>query len=47
MGWINRPAHAVTERLLDWFEQAMRAGRRRRADALLLLAWRAYERPSR
>ena len=37
-------AHAVTERLLDWREEAQRAGRARRGEVLLLLAWRAYDR---
>jgi hypothetical protein len=41
-------AHAVTERLLDWREEAQRAGRTRCEEVLLLLAWRAYDRlPSR
>jgi hypothetical protein len=39
-------ARAVTERLLDWCDQASSAGRRRRADDLLVLAWSAYDRPS-
>jgi hypothetical protein len=39
--------HAITERLLDWFEQAAHAGRQYRADGLLLLAWRSYDRPTR
>jgi hypothetical protein len=36
-------ARGVIERLLDWCEQARRSGRERRADALLLLAWKAYD----
>jgi len=41
-------AHAVTERLLDWREEAQRAGRTGCEEVLLLLAWRAYDRlPSR
>ena len=36
---------AITERLLDWREEAARSGRRCRADRLLLLAWRAYDQP--
>jgi hypothetical protein len=44
---IDLSAHAITERLLDWLEQATHAGRRCRADALLLLAWCAYDRPPR
>jgi hypothetical protein len=37
-------AYAVTDRLLDWTEQASLAGRRHRAETLLLLAWEAYDR---
>jgi hypothetical protein len=36
--------HTMTERLLDWREEAQRAGRARRGEVLLLLAWRAYDR---
>jgi hypothetical protein len=36
--------HTMTERLLDWREEARRAGRARRGEVLLLLAWRAYDR---
>jgi hypothetical protein len=47
MRWTDYSAHAVTERLLDWVEQAGAARRRYRADALLLLAWVAYDRPAK
>jgi hypothetical protein len=35
--------HAMTDRLLVWREQALCAGRVSRAEALLFLAWRAYD----
>jgi hypothetical protein len=37
-------AQAIAERLADWSDQARRAGRKERADRLLLAAWDAYER---
>lgn len=37
--------HLVTERLLVWSEEARRRGQPARAEALLLLAWEAYDRP--
>jgi hypothetical protein len=37
-------AHAMTEKLLDWREEAQCAGRSRCDEVLLLLAWRAYDR---
>jgi hypothetical protein len=43
----RKMAEAVTERLLDWREEAEIAGRKSRADNLLLLAWRAFEWPSK
>jgi hypothetical protein len=35
----------MTERLLRWREGAVRAGRETCSDVLLLLAWKAYDRP--
>jgi hypothetical protein len=35
--------HVVAERILDWHEEAVAACRESRADALLLLAWSAFE----
>ena len=37
--------YAMTERLLRWREGAVRAGRETCSDVLLLLAWKAYDRP--
>jgi hypothetical protein len=45
MQQIDASSHVMSERLLVWREEAQRAGRDRRAEALLLLAWRAYDRP--
>jgi len=45
MGRIDTASQAMCERLLDWCEEARCAGREYRAEALLLLAWRAYDRP--
>jgi hypothetical protein len=42
---IETSSHRMCKRLLDWCEEARRAGRARRAQALLLLAWRAYDQP--
>ena len=42
-----RDPPAVAERLAQWSEAARLAGRRDRADRLLLLAWEAYDRPAR
>lgn len=42
-----RDPHAVAARLAGWSEAARSAGRTRRADRLLLLAWEAYDRPAR
>lgn len=36
---------AMTERLLEWHDEALAAGRQDRAARLLLLAWRAYDEP--
>jgi hypothetical protein len=36
--------YSSTEFLLDWRDDALRKRRARRADALLALAWSAYER---
>ena len=51
MGQIDHSAypmpHAVTERLLDWHEQAKYADRQWRESVLLLLAWKAFDRPVR
>ncbi len=35
----------VVDRLLAWADDAKRAGRRSRADELLLMAWNAYDAP--
>lgn len=47
MCWCGLPPqatpHALARRLLDWSEEASRAGRQSRGDALLLLAWQAYD----
>ncbi len=49
MGWNkasrHEDSHAVTERLLVWHDSALRAGRVDCGEMLLLLAWRAYDRP--
>lgn len=42
-----RDPPGVAARLADWSEAARLAGRTRRADRLLLLAWEAYDRPAR
>jgi hypothetical protein len=42
---LRKPPQEVADRILDWHDQAKLAGRISRADALLLLAWRAYEQP--
>lgn len=42
---VGYGGEVLTERLLAWCDQAQRAGRKCRAEYLLLLAWRAYERP--
>jgi hypothetical protein len=44
MGQPMGSSNAITERLLTWCAEAQRAGRKCRAEVLLLLAWRAYER---
>lgn len=41
-----RDPHAAAARLAGWSEAARLAGRTRRADRLLLLAWEAYDRPT-
>lgn len=41
-----RDPHAAAVRLAGWSEAARSAGRTRRADRLLLLAWEAYDRPA-
>jgi hypothetical protein len=38
---------AVAERLAEWADSARRSGRSLCADGLLLLAWEAYDRPTR
>jgi hypothetical protein len=47
--WNNfssfRARDAVIDRLLGWHDQAKLAGRASRAEALLALAWFAFERP--
>jgi hypothetical protein len=43
---LNDP-HAVAERLAEWADSARRSGRALCADGLLLLAWEAYDRPTR
>jgi hypothetical protein len=35
----------IANRLLDWREEALQAGRLTRADSLLERAWAAYDRP--
>jgi hypothetical protein len=40
---LRKPPHEVANKILDWHDQAKLAGRMSRADALLLLAWHAYE----
>lgn len=42
-----RNPHAAAERLAEWSAAARLAGRTERADRLLLLAWEAYDRPTR
>ena len=37
----------VADRLVRWVEEARRAGRTHRADALLVLAWVAYDTPKK
>ena len=44
MRQIKYSSHAMTERLLTWCDEARSAGRKCRAEALLLLAWMAYDR---
>ncbi len=50
MRWYEVPpqatSHALAERLLDWSEKASRSGRKSRGEALLLLAWQAYDQSS-
>ena len=50
MRWYEAPpqatSHALAERLLDWSEKASRSGRKSRGEALLLLAWQAYDKSS-
>ena len=41
-----RPTDAMTDRLLDWHDQAKLSGRKTRAETLLALAWESYDRPS-
>jgi hypothetical protein len=43
--FLHETERLVVDRLLDWHDQAKLAGRKSRADALLLLAWAAYDRP--
>ena len=45
MAGACRDPHSVAERLAVWADEARTAGRVERADALLLLAWRAYDMP--
>lgn len=40
-----RDPEGLAERLADWADEARRSGRMDRADALLLLAWKAYDAP--
>ena len=42
-----RDPHAAAERLAEWADSARRSGRALCADGLLLLAWEAYDRPTR
>jgi len=44
---ITPSTHGMCERLLDWREEARRAGRISCGGVLLLLAWQAYDRPAR
>jgi hypothetical protein len=49
MGPVRTSRHedpyAMTKRLLRWREGALRAGRESCSEALLLLAWKSYDRP--
>lgn len=47
MGPVDPSGDMLTERLLGWYEQARLNGKTCRAEYLLLLAWRAYDRPAK
>lgn len=40
-----RDPEALAQRLADWADEARLSGRMDRADALMLLAWKAYDAP--